>query len=67
MTAPRGPELYRIDWLPGSDVLNAHCFCGARSTAEDPERAWSWLLDHPRHATHTRPTPPTLHPECEAP
>ncbi|MFC8718511.1 hypothetical protein [Kitasatospora sp. NPDC057198] len=43
-------RVHRVDWLPGADVLEARCHCGARSTQPDPVAVWDWLLDHPRHA-----------------
>ncbi|MFE9428518.1 hypothetical protein ACFYNO_36865 [Kitasatospora sp. NPDC006697] len=49
MTDAHQRRVYRIEWLPGGDLLDAHCFCGARTGAPDPVAAWSWLLDHPRH------------------
>ncbi|MBQ0852166.1 hypothetical protein J8N05_28830 [Streptomyces sp. BH-SS-21] len=46
MTSPTG-EVYRIDWLPGTDVLHGTCHCGAEHTAEDPVAMWEWMLGHP--------------------
>ena len=48
MTAARtvGAEVYRIDWLPGTDLLHGACHCGARRSDEDPVQLWAWLLDH---------------------
>ncbi|MFD0307034.1 hypothetical protein [Streptomyces sp. NPDC127119] len=40
-------EVYRIDWLPGTDVLHGTCHCGAEHTAEDPVAMWEWMLGHP--------------------
>ncbi|MFI2436170.1 hypothetical protein [Streptomyces sp. NPDC018693] len=40
-------EIYRIDWLPGTDVLHGTCHCGAEHTAEDPVEMWEWMLGHP--------------------
>lgn len=40
-------EVYRIDWLPGTDVLHGVCHCGAERTAEDPVELWEWMLGHP--------------------
>ncbi|WP_199920576.1 hypothetical protein [Streptomyces sp. NRRL S-481] len=35
--AAAGPrEIYRIDWLPGTDVLHGTCHCGREHTAQDP-------------------------------
>ncbi|MFD0251286.1 hypothetical protein ACGFOM_14390 [Streptomyces sp. NPDC048594] len=41
-------EVYRVDWLPGTDVLHGTCHCGAEHTAEDPVAMWEWMLAHPR-------------------
>ncbi|WP_089103869.1 hypothetical protein [Streptomyces hyaluromycini] len=46
MSAPTG-EIYRIDWLPGTDVLHGTCHCGAEHTAQDPVEMWEWMLGHP--------------------
>ncbi|BBJ41571.1 hypothetical protein SSPO_042890 [Streptomyces antimycoticus] len=40
-------EVYRIDWLPGTDVLHGVCHCGAEHAAEDPVELWQWMLAHP--------------------
>ncbi|WP_262700519.1 MULTISPECIES: hypothetical protein [Streptomyces] len=40
-------EVYRIDWLPGTDVLHGVCHCGAERTSEDPVELWQWMLAHP--------------------
>ncbi|MGW2032172.1 hypothetical protein [Streptomyces sp. NPDC001811] len=40
-------EVYRIDWLPGTDALHGTCHCGPENTAEDPVRMWEWMLAHP--------------------
>lgn len=39
--------LYRIEWVPGSDLLVGFCFCGAVHESEDPVEMWAWLLGHP--------------------
>ncbi|MFF0157235.1 hypothetical protein ACFYRY_06755 [Streptomyces sp. NPDC005263] len=44
-TGPR--EIYRIDWLPGTDVLHGTCHCGAEHSAQDPVEMWEWMLGHP--------------------
>ncbi|GHA26787.1 hypothetical protein GCM10010372_28260 [Streptomyces tauricus] len=44
-------EVYRIDWLPGTDVLHGTCHCGAEHTAEDPVEMWEWMLGHPEGHT----------------
>ena len=41
-----GAEVYRIEWLPGTDRLDGLCHCGARRSDEDPVQLWAWLLDH---------------------
>ncbi|MEU8947574.1 hypothetical protein [Streptomyces sp. NPDC048489] len=47
--APGSPrrEVYRVDWLPGTDVLRGTCHCGAEHTAHDPVEMWEWMLSHP--------------------
>lgn len=47
MTGTPTAEVYRIDWLPGTDVLHGVCHCGAERTAEDPVELWQWMLAHP--------------------
>ncbi|MGC5566272.1 hypothetical protein ACPYPG_25940 [Streptomyces sp. FR-108] len=49
-------EVYRIDWLPGTDVLHGTCHCGAEHTAEDPVAMWEWMLGHPEGHTPQRET-----------
>ena len=46
MTAPTG-EVYRIDWLPGTDILHGTCHCGREHTSQDPIEMWEWMLAHP--------------------
>ncbi|MEU0673741.1 hypothetical protein ABZ330_12755 [Streptomyces sp. NPDC006172] len=61
MSGPTG-EIYRIDWLPGTDVLHGTCHCGAEHAAQDPIAMWEWMLGHPEgHHPAERPTagPPT--------
>ncbi|MEU6841557.1 hypothetical protein ABZ930_06735 [Streptomyces sp. NPDC046716] len=41
--------VYRVDWLPGTDLLSGVCHCGARHEAEDPVALWEWMLAHPDH------------------
>lgn len=48
MSGPVTDEVYRIHWLPGTDLLRGVCHCGAETTAEDPVTLWEWLLAHPR-------------------
>ncbi|NUP50884.1 MAG: hypothetical protein HOW97_26770 [Catenulispora sp.] len=40
-------EVYRIDWVPGSDLLHGVCHCGAEHLASDPIAMWEWMLAHP--------------------
>ncbi|MFV8186184.1 hypothetical protein [Streptomyces sp. AF1B] len=50
--SPTG-EIYRIDWLPGTDTLHGTCHCGAEHTAQDPVAMWEWMLGHPEgHRSH---------------
>lgn len=44
----RTGEIYRIDWLPGTDLLHGTCHCGREHTARDPVEMWDWMLAHPR-------------------
>jgi hypothetical protein len=46
VSSPTG-EVYRIDWLPGTDVLHGTCHCGAEHAAQDPVEMWKWMLGHP--------------------
>ncbi|OQD56208.1 hypothetical protein BM536_007745 [Streptomyces phaeoluteigriseus] len=46
MSSPTG-EVYRVDWLPGTDVLHGTCHCGAEHAAQDPVEMWEWMLAHP--------------------
>lgn len=48
MSAGPTAEVYRIDWLPGTDRLRGICHCGAENVAEDPVGMWEWMLAHPR-------------------
>ncbi|WP_055614746.1 hypothetical protein [Streptomyces phaeochromogenes] len=57
MTSPTG-EIYRIDWLPGTDVLHGTCHCGAEHSAEDPIEMWEWMLGHPEGHTPRDPNDP---------
>ncbi|MFC8343483.1 hypothetical protein [Streptomyces sp. NPDC057280] len=41
-------EIYRIDWLPGTDILHGTCHCGREHTAQDPIEMWEWMLAHPQ-------------------
>jgi len=54
----RGANVMRIVWLPGSDLLEGECHCGARHVAEEPAALWEWLLAHPEgHASASIPEP----------
>ncbi|MEU9664344.1 hypothetical protein AB0E25_01935 [Streptomyces bobili] len=54
MSAATG-EVYRIAWLPGTDVLHGTCHCGAAHAAQDPVQMWEWMLGHPEG--HRPPSP----------
>ncbi|WP_435135573.1 hypothetical protein [Actinacidiphila sp. bgisy144] len=43
--------MFRIRWLPGTDVLLGRCHCGAEHACQDPVGMWDWLLTHPDHPT----------------
>ncbi|MEV6117024.1 hypothetical protein AB0L59_32225 [Streptomyces sp. NPDC052109] len=45
--SPGTGEVYRADWLPGTDVLHGTCHCGAERTAGDPVRMREWMPAHP--------------------
>lgn len=45
--AAGGREVYRVDWVPGTDLLHGVCHCGAEHTARDPVAMWEWMLGHP--------------------
>lgn len=46
-------EVYRITWVPGTDVLAGRCHCGAEHLEQDPILMWEWMLGHP--VGHTTP------------
>ncbi|WP_169790640.1 hypothetical protein [Streptacidiphilus carbonis] len=49
MTTGSGPaagEVYRVHWLPGTDLLHGSCHCGAEHTDDDPVEMWGWMLTH---------------------
>ncbi|MBO1330654.1 hypothetical protein [Streptomyces sp. VRA16 Mangrove soil] len=52
-----GGAVYRIDWLPGTDLLSGRCHCGARHEDQDPVAMWEWMLAHPDHPS-SRPSSP---------
>lgn len=41
-------EIYRIDWLPGTDILHGTCHCEREHTTQDPIEMWEWMLAHPQ-------------------
>jgi hypothetical protein len=43
----RGKNVMRIVWVPGTDLLQGECHCGATHVDEDPAAMWDWLLAHP--------------------
>jgi hypothetical protein len=43
--------MYRVEWMPGTDLLRGYCHCGATVDAEDPVQVWALLLAHPWHET----------------
>ncbi|MFF3377498.1 hypothetical protein ACFYXF_31635 [Streptomyces sp. NPDC002680] len=47
MSSPTG-EVYRIDWLPGTDILHGTCHCGREHSSQDPIEMWEWMLSHPQ-------------------
>ncbi|GLW21580.1 hypothetical protein DI270_010835 [Microbispora triticiradicis] len=46
-TGSTGRTVHRIRWVPGTDRLQATCFCGAEREFDDPVVLWDWLLGHP--------------------
>lgn len=52
-SGPTG-EVYRIDWLPGTDTLHGTCHCGREHRSQDPIEMWEWMLAHPQG--HQPPT-----------
>ncbi|MBM0276607.1 hypothetical protein [Micromonospora tarensis] len=61
MRSRAGDRVYRIHWLPGTDMLRGTCHCGAERSGEDPVELWEWLLAHPRGhraGMTTTPGPP---------
>jgi hypothetical protein len=44
-----GAAVLRVRWLPGTDVLQGTCHCGARHECQGPAEMWDWLLAHPDH------------------
>ncbi|GAA2107316.1 hypothetical protein [Streptomyces synnematoformans] len=47
MSGGPGTEVFRVDWLPGTDLLHGVCHCGAEHVAQDPVEMWRWMLAHP--------------------
>lgn len=67
-TMLHGPSVVRIVWLPGTDLLDAHCPCGRSATHRTPIEAWHWLdAARPGHdaTEHTVPGTPTGDPVHE--
>ncbi|MEV1167881.1 hypothetical protein [Nonomuraea sp. NPDC049784] len=61
-----GREVLRVVWLPGSDMLQGMCHCGATHIAEGPIEVWEWLLSHPvDHSPEPAPGPPAVAPGPE--
>jgi hypothetical protein len=50
---PRSADsgVFRVRWLPGTDVLLGRCHCDAEHACQDPVEMWDWLLTHPDHPT----------------
>lgn len=46
---PAGSPVFRVRWLPGTDVLLGTCHCDAQHEGQDPAEMWDWLLAHPDH------------------
>ncbi|MGW3567435.1 PDR/VanB family oxidoreductase [Streptomyces sp. NPDC000941] len=67
MSGPPTAEVYRVDWLPGTDLLHGVCHCGAERSAEDPVELWKWMLAHPtgHDDPTTVPSRPSAGPEGE--
>lgn len=61
MSAAASGEVYRVDWVPGTDLLHGTCHCGTEHTAQDPVEMWEWMLAHPEHPGH-----PAVHEAHEA-
>jgi hypothetical protein len=40
-------QVYRVEWVPGTDHLLGLCFCGAQHLEVDPIALWEWLHAHP--------------------
>ncbi|MDG4838596.1 hypothetical protein O7631_18960 [Micromonospora sp. WMMD967] len=58
MSSHTGERLYRVHWLPGTDILRGSCHCGAERLAEEPIELWEWLLGHPQgHQAAAVPAP----------
>lgn len=68
MSRPPTAEVYRIDWMPGTDLLHGTCHCGAEHTAQDPVEMWEWMLGHPvGHAAPESPSQSPLESPPESP
>jgi hypothetical protein len=55
MSRRASAEVYRIDWVPGTDLLHGVCHCGAEHTNTDPIEMWAWMLAHPTGHVHRSP------------
>lgn len=64
MTSPAGgrsgDRVYRVHWVPGTDILHGTCHCGAERLADEPVALWEWLLGHPQG--HGRASVPASRP-----
>ncbi|WP_432166360.1 hypothetical protein [Streptomyces sp. bgisy031] len=54
MSRPPTAEVYRVDWVPGTDELHGICHCGAEHDTQDPVSMWQWMLSHPDHREDDR-------------
>jgi hypothetical protein len=62
MSGPPTAEVYRIDWVPGTDVLHGTCHCGAERSGQDPVEMWEWMLSHPVGHLPSSAGPAARHP-----
>ncbi|MDH6515276.1 hypothetical protein M2164_001753 [Streptomyces sp. SAI-208] len=62
MSAASTGEVYRIDWLPGTDTLRGTCHCGREHTSQDPVEMWEWMLAHPNGHSPQKHEPPAPEP-----
>ncbi|MFA3836098.1 hypothetical protein [Streptomyces aureus] len=54
MNRPPTAEVYRVDWVPGTDALHGICHCGAEHDTQEPVLMWQWMLSHPDHQEDDR-------------